>query len=534
MFGRGRSALADPAFKRVIARSRVIGLAAGICVVAGAVIGGNGFISHLPGAWFFGTPGGLFGNISSLTKFPPVGSMVLVYGGLGAMALIWVHLCRVLFSTPGVPLSVVAKTAAIWAIPFIVAPPLFSRDVYSYVGQGALVALHINPYHYGTGVLGATTMSNLAGTLWASTPSPYGPTFLGVAGLIVAPLHAHVLACLVAMRVVALIGVVLVGWGVPHLARTNGIDPAGALCVAVASPLVLGTLIGGAHNDSLMIGLLVVGLVIFQRGHPVASLFVLGLATGVKAPAILGVALVGWNWAGREARVATRVKRTLVALGVAMGSLSAVTAIAGLGFGWVRALDAPSKIYTGVTPIQIVARLLGDLCHVVGISVSLPSLRSVCGVVGLCIAVVIGVVLLWRSPASNPVRNLGVALLVLALLSPVLWAWYLTWGVVVLAPSARGWLRRTLIALIALEALLGAGSVLSATRGLISAGAFASLMGCLGVVAGLLLAHVWLRDGERLLGIDPFVIVARREWRVRRLRRGARRDQDSEPAIVVG
>ena len=40
------------------------GLAASSAIVLGAILGGSRFMSHLPGAWFFGTPGGPLGSLT--------------------------------------------------------------------------------------------------------------------------------------------------------------------------------------------------------------------------------------------------------------------------------------------------------------------------------------------------------------------------------------------------------------------------------------------------------------------------------------
>src|SRR6478609_6794711 len=37
----------------------------------------------------------------------------------------------------------------LWTLPLLLAPPLFSRDAYSYAGQGRLVHVGIDPYRYG-------------------------------------------------------------------------------------------------------------------------------------------------------------------------------------------------------------------------------------------------------------------------------------------------------------------------------------------------------------------------------------------------
>ena len=85
--------------------------------------------------------------------------------------------------------------------------------------------------------------------------------------------------------------------------------------------------------------------------------------------------------------------------------------------------------------------------------------RPVFSVLGLLIAVYVGYRQLMRSPRDGVVRCLGITLLVLALLGPIVWAWYVTWGVVVLAPAALGRLRTALIVISTFWAFAGVTSV---------------------------------------------------------------------------
>ena len=64
----------------------------------------------------------------------------------------------------------------------LVVAPIFSRDVYSYAAQGAMMSYHINPYHYGPFTLGAGPYVNPVDPLWLNTPAPYGPLFLMMDG----------------------------------------------------------------------------------------------------------------------------------------------------------------------------------------------------------------------------------------------------------------------------------------------------------------------------------------------------------------
>jgi alpha-1,6-mannosyltransferase len=438
-----------------LGRTIVMGLVATLSMAGGIMLGGNSFETHLPGAWFFGMPGGLFGSIGSDASHPPLLSLIAVYGGLILLVRTWVGLLRYLRHNHGVPIWKIVAVVSIWAVPFLLAPPTDGGDVYSYAGQGEMVSHHINPYDYGTGVLGSTPFSSMPASVWTNTPSPYGPTFLALDGQLTALSGHKILPDIILLRLLEVAGLALVIAATPTLARALRRDPAEAILLGVGSPLVLTSIISGAHNDALMIGLLMAGLAVAQRVGMVPGLILCALAAGVKAPAVLGILFLGWVWAGPGASILRRVGHTLGAIAIGLLAFEAVTLVAGLGWGWVRNSTAADKAFTFITPIGGVSRLVSLIAHAVGLNVGAVSVRDVLAVVGLVVAGVIGVWLLWRSPRDGVTRNLGLTLLVLALLSPILWAWYLAWGVLVLAPVAAGRLRMTLIVLATGEAFFG-------------------------------------------------------------------------------
>ena len=61
----------------------------------------------------------------------------------------------------------------------------------------------------------------------------------------------------------------------------------------VLNPVTLLHLIGGAHNDALMLGLLVAGLRRPRRSDPIVGIVLCALATAIKAPAAFGILYVG-------------------------------------------------------------------------------------------------------------------------------------------------------------------------------------------------------------------------------------------------
>ncbi len=86
---------------------------------------------------------------------------------------------------------------ALWGLPLLVGPPLFSRDIYSYIGQGLLAHHGLNPYSVPPAALGNGPLLASIASVWRHTASPYGPLFVTVSraaasisgGSVVAQVH---------------------------------------------------------------------------------------------------------------------------------------------------------------------------------------------------------------------------------------------------------------------------------------------------------------------------------------------------------
>jgi hypothetical protein len=208
-----------------------------------------------------------------------------------------------------------------------------------------------------------------------------------------------------------------------------------------------------------MIGLLMAGLAVARRFGTVPGVILCALAAGVKSPALLGVVFLGWVWAGKEASTRRRIGHTAVAGLIALATMETVSLIAGTGWGWIRTTSTADASFTGVTPVNVVARSVSIVSHIFQVPISTMAVRPVFSVLGLLIAVYVGYRLLRRSPQDGIVRCLGLTLLVLALLGPIVWAWYVTWGVIVVAPAALGRLRSALIVISTFWAFVGMTAV---------------------------------------------------------------------------
>ncbi|MEU2780020.1 polyprenol phosphomannose-dependent alpha 1,6 mannosyltransferase MptB, partial [Streptomyces sp. NPDC007162] len=75
--------------------------------------------------------------------------LVGVYFGVVLLIAAWLLLGRLVRgSEPPTPRQLLL-VLAVWAAPLLLAPPLFSRDVYSYLAQGAMVDAHMDVYTSG-------------------------------------------------------------------------------------------------------------------------------------------------------------------------------------------------------------------------------------------------------------------------------------------------------------------------------------------------------------------------------------------------
>ena len=91
------------ALRLSVIRTALLGLVGSTAIVVGAVLGGQSFETHLPGAWFFGMPGGPFGSFGSNSSLPPIASLALVFGGLILLSRVWFGFLRHLNRQPRLP-----------------------------------------------------------------------------------------------------------------------------------------------------------------------------------------------------------------------------------------------------------------------------------------------------------------------------------------------------------------------------------------------------------------------------------------------
>lgn len=363
-------------------------------------------------------------------------SVAVVYVGLTMLLLAWWWAGALVRRPGGASCRTLATTAAWWAAPFAVTIPIFSGDVHSYLAQGAMTRAGLDAYRLGPAALGGPLTVNVP-EIWQHTPAPYGPLFLDLAGGVTEATGGDVWAGILGMRLLALLGVGLLFWSVPRLARCCGVRPEAAMWLGVLNPLVLLHLIGDAHNEAVMLGLMCVGLVLALRHRPVIGVVLATLATLVKAPAALAIAFVVPIWARQLGGHRPRLRAGLWTGTIACLAAVLVTASTGMSFGWIPALGTPTHARTWMSITTDLGWAVGTaLHHLAGLEIE--QARHAVWLVGLAAAAGMCLVLWWRSERIGPVTGLGLCLAVIVIAGPVVHPWYLLWAIVPLAAAAAG------------------------------------------------------------------------------------------------
>lgn len=355
-------------------------------------------------------------------------------------------------SRAGVP--ILLRTFGAWILPLVFTAPLFTQDIYSYLAQGAIVARGMDPYAAGpVELLGhEDPLARSVPFIWAESPSPYGPVALGISSLISRMTGDSIFWGVICHRLVSLLGVAAAAWAIVALARRCGVNRSAAVWLGVLNPLVVLHLVGGIHNESVMMGILLVGLELGLRGidrldRPsgwgllVASGVLISCAGMVKVTGFLALGFVGMALARRWGGALGILGAAAVQAVVMVGSIAAATMLTGIGLGWVTGQGGAATIRSWLsltTDIGVISAFIGQLLGLGDHSEAALVITRTCG---LLIAAGFILRMLWATYKGtiHPVGGLGVSALVLVLLFPVVHPWYPLWGIMPLA----GWANRT-------------------------------------------------------------------------------------------
>lgn len=318
----------------------------------------------------------------------------------------------------------------LWSLPLVLAPPIFSHDAYAYAAEGWLLRNGLNPYTNTISVLPGP-FADQAAWLWRYTTAMYPPLSLEMFhGLVVMAGNNPYFSAL-AMRIPALIGVGLIAYFLPRLAIRMRADPQMTAWFSTINPLIIIDLVGGAHNDALMMGLVVLALWLVFDGRFWWPAIIVGAAACIKQPAILvfyAVALVNHPWRSLRWNDTSRaLGRLTISLLVSVATFVAISLATGLGFGWISAADVPGKVIT-LAPFTLAGAGLKYALELFGQPVVGQFAMDGMRFLGLALTVVIIAWLALGVGRRRPVTFLSWSYLVFAFGGIALNSWYLTWG----------------------------------------------------------------------------------------------------------
>lgn len=245
----------------------------------------------------------------------------LFYAGLWlALLLYGAVLLRARDISPRVALGSIAALHGL----FLLAPPLLSQDVFSYIAYARLGVEHgLGPYTHRPLDIPFDAVFPFAGS--KDAVSVYGPVFT----LLTYPLSPlGVPAALWLLKLLAAassFGVVALVWAA---CRRLGRDPVAPALFVGLNPHVLVHVVGGAHNEALVMLVAMAGVVLFVAGREPAGAAVATAAASLKASAGL---IVPFLVLGARSRAGPIAAAVAAAAGIALVALA--------GFG-ADALDA--------------------------------------------------------------------------------------------------------------------------------------------------------------------------------------------------
>ncbi|MBB3603495.1 alpha-1,6-mannosyltransferase [Mycolicibacterium sp. BK556] len=380
-------------------------------------------------------------------------SSVLLWGGVVLMLVAWLWVGRRVVE-PGSEVSdyTMIATTGFWLAPLLLSVPLFSRDTYSYLAQGALLRDGLDPYAVGP-VENQNSLLDNVSPIWTTTTAPYGPAFILVARFVTTLVGDHVVAGTMLLRLCMLPGLAMLIWAAPRVARHIGANGAVALWICALNPLVIIHLMGGVHNEMLMVGLMMAGIALTFARHHAAGAMLIAIAVAVKATAVLALPFMVWVWMRhlRADRKMGAVKAFTTASAASVAIFVAVFAVlswvAGVGLGWLTALAGSVKIINWLTIPTAVANLTNAIGGLF-LPVNFYAVLDVTRIAGIIIIAVSLPLLWWRFRHDDREALMGIAwaMLMVVLFVPAALPWYYTWPLAVMSALAQS---RAAIALIA-------------------------------------------------------------------------------------
>lgn len=361
------------------------------------------------------------------------------HGGVLALILVWIGVTLMVTSwlamgpraiSGRLPVRDVAWATALWSLPMMPSIPLFSRDAWSYLAQGAMTAAGLDPYEYGPEVNPGAFTTEVSPD-WQSTATPYGPLHLLSMRIIVALSGGHPAVGIIILRLAVLAALAALVALLVIAARRTGIDPGATVWLACASPLTVIHVAGGLHNEIFPLVACVGAVVLALDRRCAWAGAAIGTAVAFKATAVIVAPFLLWIVLDRRRRATTprpligAIADTALAAAVAAVVFALITVASGTGVGWIKAISVSDRVINYLSAPTAVAHLVHLVWDAHGFEDVLAVARGV-GQVALAAALV----LIWwfhRRDTRTAIRGIMLAMLAFVVLNALAWPWYHVW-----------------------------------------------------------------------------------------------------------
>ena len=292
-------------------------------------------------------------------------------------------------------------------------PILLSTDVFSYIAYARMGVEHgLNPYLHGPVAIEHDPVYVYVGHDWRHVATAYGPLYT-LLSYPLAPLG--VVGALWGMKIEALLasaGTLALTW---RCARARDLDPAWAILAVGANPLYVIYGLGGAHNDLIMMLLMMSAVSLTLVGHPSSRREAAAGATIVAGALVKATVAVLLPFMILSRRTLAPILGALAAL--VLGGLVGYAAFGVHGIDVVAALNRDAAFVSSDSFATEIAHLLGK-----------PGVFPIDHDLLKAALVLIGLHLLWRTwRGYDWVAASGWALLAISVTSTWLLAWYILW-----------------------------------------------------------------------------------------------------------
>ena len=331
-----------------------------------------------------------------------------------------------------------------WVAPLVIAAPLMSRDVYSYLMQGSLARDGFNAYKVGAAANPGPMLFEVSAD-WRNTTTPYGPLHLWIGEGITRITGDNVTLGVLGFKLLSIAAFAVMVWSVGQLALHVGIRPSVAVWLGVANPLSILHLIGGMHNEVLMMAFVCTGLLACMKLAPIkgltAGVVLIALGVSLKATAAIALPFAVWIFVARFAgegphspwretwrRCVTLLVSGVVSLALSLGVIQLITLLSGQTWGWVKEVSGNTKV---VNPLALPSAIASTLEPILSRVDDDITFNSIVNHVRPYSAVLMGIGLvvawwLYRHNERRAIQGATIAYLVTCIFNTVTLPWYYT------------------------------------------------------------------------------------------------------------